>query len=452
MSGTEHQAKKQGISEKIWAETLELRKVLELPKHRYAYNFKGRGIIYGCIYLLINKQTNKVYVGLTSQGIETRFKRHIYDAKKGSLLPLHRSIRKYGKDNFSVEEIANAPNIELLKDLEAFWISKLNAANPAYGYNVSTGYDENTANIPDAIFEEAFLMKLEGVDYEKISKKLEVSKGYLYEVLFGIKRPHLKNKFEKKYGKFEVYRKISDQDKFEIFTLHKLDKSIKEIAFTFSTTSTYVRKLLKGEISPEILEHWIKSNPVPQIINPRLLIKEEVFSIYQKVFIEKVSPSDIEGLDYSAVLKLLKGYSYSGYLKEWKDLGHSVSIPMGDNGQFKAEIPMETLLEAFKARESGEMIKDIADHMGITKTWLNQILLGHQRPEVLEAWRDLGKRKLTQKTIAKPASNRVQIEDSLGNIFTSAKEAGDHYKVSSSAILKGIRLDKKVQGVSFKKR
>ena len=57
------------------------------------------------VYKIVNKINNKLYVGITNQGINMRFRHHVYEAKTNSLFPLHMAMRKYGEDNFEVSLI-----------------------------------------------------------------------------------------------------------------------------------------------------------------------------------------------------------------------------------------------------------------------------------------------------------------------------------------------------------
>lgn len=61
--------------------------------------FNGR--IY-CITCLVN---GKMYIGQTVKPIEKRWKHHIKYAQSGCQYKLHRAIRKYGVENFTVEEV-----------------------------------------------------------------------------------------------------------------------------------------------------------------------------------------------------------------------------------------------------------------------------------------------------------------------------------------------------------
>lgn len=71
------------------------------------------------IYKITNIQNNKIYIGQSIRPIEDRFHRHINDALN-NILDTHfaRAIRKYGKDNFTIEEIDSANSQEELTQKE----------------------------------------------------------------------------------------------------------------------------------------------------------------------------------------------------------------------------------------------------------------------------------------------------------------------------------------------
>ena len=93
----------------------------------------------GCIYLLMNVVTGKCYVGQTTGLLESRFKRHVKDAVNGSDVYLHRSIRKYGADNF-VKRTLQRCTEPLLDAFERHYIQQLGTLAP-HGYNLTKGGD-----------------------------------------------------------------------------------------------------------------------------------------------------------------------------------------------------------------------------------------------------------------------------------------------------------------------
>lgn len=67
------------------------------------------------VYKITNKVTNKVYIGITNQGSGARYRHHWYESRIGEPSPIHRSMAKYGEENFTLEIIDFADTyIELL--------------------------------------------------------------------------------------------------------------------------------------------------------------------------------------------------------------------------------------------------------------------------------------------------------------------------------------------------
>ena len=101
---------------------------------------KDTGMYEGYIYLITNKVNGKQYVGQTSRTIEKRIAEHFY---VNDNLPIHNSIKKYGKDNFDIcelEKISEELFDNLLKKLdekEIYYIQKFNSKEN--GYNCTLG-------------------------------------------------------------------------------------------------------------------------------------------------------------------------------------------------------------------------------------------------------------------------------------------------------------------------
>lgn len=101
------------------------------------------------IYKITNKINNKIYIG-KSINIKERWNEHIRESllpeekwalnKRGEQTPIHKAIRKYGKENFSFEVIEEC-SVEELNKKEIYWISLLNSSNREIGYNISFGGD-----------------------------------------------------------------------------------------------------------------------------------------------------------------------------------------------------------------------------------------------------------------------------------------------------------------------
>ena len=124
------------------------------------------------IYKITNKENNKCYIGQTIRPIEQRFNRHINDALN-NILDTHfaRAIRKYGKDNFYIEEIDTAKTQEELNQKEQYWIRFYNS--------VENGYNETDA-----------ISKCGGNTYKsKTKEEMDIIKNKIRQTKLGAKNP-----------------------------------------------------------------------------------------------------------------------------------------------------------------------------------------------------------------------------------------------------------------------
>lgn len=84
----------------------------------------------------------KVYVGLTSKGLEVRKKQHLRSANKPkshSKLPVHKAISKY-KDSITWKIIEdNIASLKKASEKEISYIKALDSANRKFGYNATNG-------------------------------------------------------------------------------------------------------------------------------------------------------------------------------------------------------------------------------------------------------------------------------------------------------------------------
>ena len=124
------------------------------------------------IYKITNIQNNKVYIGQTIRPIKQRFHRHLNDAVN-NILDTHfaRAIRKYGKDNFIIEEIDTAQTQDELNQKEQYWIKFYNS--------VEEGYNETDA-----------ISKCGGDTYQsKTEEEMKIIKEKIRQTKIGIKNP-----------------------------------------------------------------------------------------------------------------------------------------------------------------------------------------------------------------------------------------------------------------------
>ena len=117
-----------------------------------------------CIYKIINKINNKLYIGYTSRDIKRRLYEHFYEAEHtDNNTKLNYAIRKYGKDNFIIESIYEFDeDKEDWRELEKYYILFYNTYL-GEGYNSTEGGDLPPVKYGDnyikLILENVFIIK-----------------------------------------------------------------------------------------------------------------------------------------------------------------------------------------------------------------------------------------------------------------------------------------------------
>lgn len=94
----------------------------------------------GTIYLITNKVTGMMYVGLTRSTINSRLKAHFKASAigRGKAESLHEAMRKFPRAAFKIKEIDHAKDSKQLQELEQHYIVHYNTMVP-HGYNQNIG-------------------------------------------------------------------------------------------------------------------------------------------------------------------------------------------------------------------------------------------------------------------------------------------------------------------------
>jgi group I intron endonuclease len=91
------------------------------------------------IYKITNTINNKIYIGQTIQSLEKRWKRHTWlSTLNRNAMAITNALRKYGVENFKIEIIYTATNIDELNEKEIEFINEYNSLSPN-GYNLTSG-------------------------------------------------------------------------------------------------------------------------------------------------------------------------------------------------------------------------------------------------------------------------------------------------------------------------
>lgn len=92
------------------------------------------------IYKITNLQNQKIYIGKTIRSVQERWREHKRDYldRNYEQRPLYKAMKKYGIDNFKIEEIEQC-SAEQSSEREKYWIEKLGSFKN--GYNATLGGD-----------------------------------------------------------------------------------------------------------------------------------------------------------------------------------------------------------------------------------------------------------------------------------------------------------------------
>lgn len=92
------------------------------------------------IYKITNGINGKSYIGKTMFAVNERWKEHCNDYQKNRCdnRPLYKAMRKYGIENFSVEEIEKCTD-DILSERKIYWINYYDTYRN--GYNATVGGD-----------------------------------------------------------------------------------------------------------------------------------------------------------------------------------------------------------------------------------------------------------------------------------------------------------------------
>lgn len=93
----------------------------------------------GYIYQITNLINNKKYIGLTTSTIQERWKQHLQALNSGVDYAIYKAMRKYGLENFVIEELEEVPNDQLNEKEKEYIKAKDSYIKNGKGYNLTRG-------------------------------------------------------------------------------------------------------------------------------------------------------------------------------------------------------------------------------------------------------------------------------------------------------------------------
>lgn len=217
----------------------------------------------GEVYLVTCTITGKQYVGITIQGYQHRWKKHVSCAlREKDDFKFHAAIRKYGADNFKIEVIESKSYsnpkrlINWLFRREKFWITKLKTKR--YGYNSTEGGD----GVPG--------LNLSKEARNAISERMKQ---------FYVENPEMKKLIvQNAHAKMRdpEYRKINSQRMKQLMSDEKKRQQISEkVKEKMAQLPTDVKEKIRQHQFKEGHETWNKGIETPEEVRKKISESEK---------------------------------------------------------------------------------------------------------------------------------------------------------------------------------
>lgn len=285
------------------------------------------------IYKITNLVNQKIYIG-KSVNIYERFEQHKLDSTRSEELwqankrheqtPLHKAMRKYGINNFTLEIIEECEK-EQLNKREIYWINYYNSTNCNIGYNLTEGGDgydfgvgENaiTAKLTQQevdIIKNALKSGLQDKDIITLLKN-KISLSTISAINVG-QNWHDDNEIYPLRVKGKSKMRFTDKEVMDMRNRWSKGEHIADLAREYKACANTINSLVHGNsykhlpVIPQIIK------PVYQANQPRLFSNEEVIKYRNLYYINKQSILSIYNnyqinTNYVAFYNMIKGKTY----------------------------------------------------------------------------------------------------------------------------------------------
>lgn len=191
----------------------------------------------GLIYIITNSINSKVYIGQTTQSLKDRWYGHCRKACSKNEADMHikRAILKYGKENFSINEIEKC-KIEELDEKEIYYINLYNSYKN--GYNRTKGGKSGAKPLKLSQEQQESCIELYrlGFSLRELARKFNVNKATIKHML---EINNLSIRTTRTY-------KLSQEDRLRIIE-ESFYISRKEIMSKWNISKSYLSQLLNGK-------------------------------------------------------------------------------------------------------------------------------------------------------------------------------------------------------------
>lgn len=189
----------------------------------------------GVIYKITNKINGKIYIGQTIQNVKERFYQHCAEKCEIAVsnMAIHKAIKKYGKQNFTLE-VVETVNKNYLNEREIYWIQKYNSYDNGYNSTKGGQFYKSFKDLPTNIIINEYI---KGKSLREIGKLINVDKQTIKRVL-------LQNNVSLR--KTRTYKLTQEQRKQIIQEIYQ-GYSRKDIINKWGISKSYLCQLIKGQ-------------------------------------------------------------------------------------------------------------------------------------------------------------------------------------------------------------
>lgn len=239
-----------------------------------------------CVYKIINTKNNKLYIGKTDDA-EDRFKKHIQVAKNPEANPrcfslIHKSIRKYGYDNFKVEVIVDGLTEEDALNQEIHYIAEYKTNvykyGSEFGYNLTDGGDGISGKVYSDEEKEQLSKRMKGkFDGKKNpfygKKHTEETKQKLSES----RKKNIENKNPNYLGEKSSQSILTNEQVLNIVELYNGGMTEVDVSRKLNINRATVGSIITGKTWKHLTKDTINYRPPKDLINNRELAEQIIY-------------------------------------------------------------------------------------------------------------------------------------------------------------------------------
>lgn len=237
----------------------------------------------GSIYKIECLCTNKVYIGQTIQHPPIRrwvdHYKQIYDETNN--LYLYRAFRRWGISNFIFQILEENIEIKELSKKEQSWISKYNASDPQYGYNLTSGGVMTSKSVINEQIAKTIIQHIKTrkeMTFVELAAFHNVSREIISDINCGETWYFIDEKYPIRDNS-SLKNVLTENDVYAIYELLKKKTSLTTIAKTYGVSVTNISNINKGKIYkflderaypiylPVNSKKWLDENKVAEVIH-----------------------------------------------------------------------------------------------------------------------------------------------------------------------------------------